>query len=185
MLVVIALLTELATMGLACGGSSPSTSGGIDSGISEGGSGHTCAATVSGGITTTMSCTMQALSNGELNSFGLYGFDTAHHQLGAFIMLAAEPQAGTYSAANVTGATGLFAELPDGGGKRWIADQTNEGGPIGTFSLDVTDLGPVTDGSAGSNVDKIWPSPHGSYTATYEAEPGGSATGIVTVSATF
>jgi hypothetical protein len=136
-------------------------------------------------MTATMTCSMQAASTDPVKYFILYGSDASGHQLAAAVSLAAAPEAKTYTPADVVSAIGLFAELPDGGGARWTMKSDDDGGAVGTFSLDVTDLGPATAGTAGSNLNESFAAPHGSYTATYEAEPGGSATGSVTVNVTF
>src|SRR5450755_3753262 len=110
----------VATM-LACGGSSSSSSsstGPVDAGSSDAAK-IGCTAQISGAMTATMTCFMQASSGDTIKSFGLYGFDASGHLLSALIVLAADPVVKTYTPADVQSATGLFTELPDGGGARW------------------------------------------------------------------
>jgi hypothetical protein len=186
-IVIVGCGAWLVSTTLACGGSSSSSSsstGPVDAGSSDAAKSG-CTAQITGAVTATTTCIMQASSGDTIKFFGLYGFDASGHQLGAFVFLAADPEAKTYTPADVQSASGLFAELPDGGGARWTMTKDVDGGAVGTFSLDVTDLGSSTAGGTGSNLNEIWASPHGSYTATYEAEPGGSATGSITMDVTF
>ncbi|MEO7111062.1 MAG: hypothetical protein ABI183_11550 [Polyangiaceae bacterium] len=179
-----ASLVFLVTRMLACGGSSSQSA--ADAGALDGSASQTtCTATISGATMVTMPCFAQAGSGDTANFFEIDGFDASGHELTAFFFLAAAPQATTYTAANVQSGGGIFQVSFDGGGPSWMMNQGGDAGAAGTFSLDVSDLGPSAPGKGGSNLNEVWSSPHGSYEATYDADAGSSASGPVTVNITF
>lgn len=76
------------------------------------------------------------------------------------------------------------AETIDGGTAAWQATAHNTSGmpDQGSFTLDISDPGPVIAGNSGA---LIWASPHGTLDATMPAVTGSTATGTVTAQVSF
>jgi hypothetical protein len=86
-----------------------------------------------------------------------------------------QPQTTTYTLANTLAGTGIV--LASSSSQFWTATSSTGG----TLSAQVTDLGNSTSANTGT----AWLSIHGSVNATLQAQSGTSATGTVTVVASF
>lgn len=156
-----------------------------DAGQPGGGAG--CTMSLSGAITGTLPCVASAFLDGSTGAttFGVVSqgggtvtqADGGSASVGLYVNVAfpGALQAQTYTTANTSG-SGASASITSGSsGQAWAqswdgvaADTT------GTFSLTVSDVGPVLD----NNGSKTWSSPRGSYSATLPASPAGAGAAV-------
>jgi hypothetical protein len=164
-----AMMAAAALALVACGGSSDNNGG------TPGG----CSVKISGAKTATGACSLVTVAH--VNADNTNGFGIVSDVTGLSVALelgTGAARTGSYTQATVP--SGGIVYVPGtSSGPTWMAEHSGSDG--GTFTLNLTDLGPgstVPEGTA-------YLAPHGTLDATLKPTSGSGATGDVTVKVTF
>ena len=167
-------------------GTSPDDGGTLpsDSGASLGdGSASGCTYTITGASTGSGTCTVGATYDSGMGGIDFGVRSGSVFNFGATIAGAMTLTAGTYTLTEAPGAGAFY--LPSAMSEWAMCNngactdgQTNPIPNQGTFTLTVTDPGPLQSGV-------LWGAPHGTVQITMPADPGTSASGTVMATATF
>ena len=154
---------------LACGGSS-TTGGG------------TCTITTSGGQTGTWDCGVFAAawsSSSNQGAFSAGATDAAHDLVSVAMGISGQPHAGTFKFSDA-GAVGGISVTANGNSSSWFAGHNSSTDSQGDYTLTITSLSETVSNSGGKAYRV-----GGTLDATLPALSGSSATGTVTLHATF
>ena len=165
-------------------------SGGSDGGGGGGGSGGTvCVATFTGAFSATyMPCQVGLGINHPTWDIASGGYalpTTPYLWAGFSLTMQGSPAAGTYDlTASQSGLTNIVQQMNHtAASPGWGAGKNiNSGMIVGSLSVTISDLGPSTTDITGA---PVYPSPHGSVTATLVQDNAQSSLGDENLSVTF